>query len=97
MDYAVFDDCHILHTPGWKSWFGAQPYVGVRALYKDAQYIKWGKPIIWNCNRDPRMDMQASVNKEDGKFWSDDIDWINDNCIFIHVDEAIATFHANIE
>lgn len=97
-DYAVFDDCSIVHTPGWKSWFGAQATVGIRALYKDAQYVKWGKPIIWNCNRDPRIDMRNDINDERRhNFFEDDIDWLEANCIFIYVGEPIATFHANTE
>lgn len=97
-EYAVFDDCSITHTPGWKSWFGAQAVIGIRALYRDTQYVNWNKPIIWCANRDPRIDMQNDVNDERRhNFFQDDIDWINANCIFIYVGETIATFHASTE
>nr|UBJ26229.1 replication-associated protein [Giant panda feces-associated gemycircularvirus] len=94
--YAVFDDCSIDHMPGWKSWFGAQMTVGVRPLYRDAVYVRWGKPIIWCCNRDPRIDMRNDIdNERSHKWYQDDIDWIEANCIFVHVAEPI--FHANRE
>lgn len=93
-EYAVFDDCSIDHMPGWKSWFGAQMTIGVRALYRDAVYVRWGKPIIWCCNRDPRIDMRVDINNERSHKWfEDDIDWIEANCMFVHVAEPI--FHAN--
>nr|QWY79442.1 MAG: replication-associated protein [Cressdnaviricota sp.] len=86
VEYAVFDDCSINHMPGWKSWFGAQATVGVRAMYRDAQYMKWGKPIVWCCNRDPRIDMRVDIENERSHTWfQDDIDWMEANCIFINV------------
>lgn len=95
MEYAVFDDVSIKHTPGWKSWFGAQAEVGLRQLHRDAVYMKWGKPIIWNCNRDPRIDMRMSINKEDGHFFEDDVEWLEANAIFVYIGEPI--FRANTE
>lgn len=85
-EYAVFDDNSIDHFPGWKSWFGAQMRIGIRCLYRDAVYMKWGKPIIWCCNRDPRIDMQNNINDERRHQWyQDDIDWLEANAIFINV------------
>lgn len=89
-EYAVFDDCHIDHFPGWKSWFGAQARIGVRAMYRDAVYVKWGKPIIWCTNRDPRIDMRVDIeNERSHKWYQDDIDWLETNCIFINVTENL--------
>lgn len=89
-EYAVFDDCSISHMPGWKSWFGAQQYAGVKALYRDAINIKWGKPIIWCCQRDPRIDMRSDINDDrKSQWWQDDIDWFDANCMFIHVEENL--------
>lgn len=90
VEYAVFDDCSISHMPGWKSWFGAQATVGVRALYRDATYVAWGKPIVWCTNRDPRIDMRIDINNERSHTWfQDDIDWMEANCIFINIQENL--------
>nr|QTE03619.2 MAG: replication-associated protein [Gemycircularvirus] len=95
-EYAVFDDCSIDHMPGWKSWFGAQATVGVRAMYRDATYVAWGKPIVWCTNRDPRIDMRIDINNERSHKWfQDDIDWMEANCIFVAVDSPI--FRASTE
>lgn len=98
VDYAVFDDNSINHMPGWKSWFGSQPYIGLRQLHRDAVYVKWGKPIIWACNRDPRIDMRININDERSHQWfQDDIDWMEANCIFVEVSDPLVTFRANTE
>lgn len=89
-EYAVMDDCSIMHTPGYKGWFGAQAEIGLRKLHHDAVYVKWGKPIIWCCNRDPRIDMRQDMESDRGHtFWQDDIDWMEENCHFVAVTSPI--------
>lgn len=83
-EYAVFDDIRggIKFFPSFKEWLGCQAWVTVKQLYREPQLIKWGKPSIWISNTDPRLEMQEA-----------DIDWMNKNCIFVEVMEAI--FHAS--
>lgn len=89
VEYAVFDDVSFSHTPGWKSWFGAQAEIGLRQLHRDAVYVKWGKPIIWCSNRDPRQEIRLHIDANKGLFFQDDLDWIEANCIFVAVDSPI--------
>nr|UBQ66268.1 Rep protein [finch CRESS-DNA virus] len=84
--YAIFDDIRggIKFFPAFKEWLGGQPWVSVKCLYRDPQLIKWGKPTIWISNDDPRHAMEPG-----------DISWLEENAIFIYVDEPI--FRANTE
>lgn len=81
--YAVFDDMRggICFFPAWKEWLGCQREISVRKLHNDAVTWKWGRPSIWCCNRDPRMDMQ----REKSGFFQDDVDWLERNCTFIDI------------
>lgn len=84
--YAIFDDIRggMKFFPAFKEWLGCQAYVTVKELYREPKLVKWGKPSIWVANDDPRLVMEAS-----------DVSWLEANCIFIEVTEAI--FRANIE
>lgn len=81
--YAVFDDMQggldFFHS--YKFWLGAQTTFYVTDKYKGKKLIEWGRPCIYLSNTDPRGDKSA------------DIDWLEGNCIFVHV--ATPIFHAN--
>lgn len=81
--YAIFDDMRggIQFFPAWKEWLGGQREISVRKLHNDAVTWHWGRPCIWTCNRDPRLDMQ----REKSGFFQDDVDWLEANCIFIDI------------
>lgn len=100
-EYHVFDDVNIKFFPAWKSWLGGMRFISNKLLYKNVGLIEWGRPCIWCNNTDPRDVMRRSMNAfngaGDGDFSQEDINWIEDNCIFIHIDEVIATFHASTE
>jgi len=100
VEYAVIDDISggIAYFPHWKDWFGGQPHVQVKALYKDDVLLRWGKPTIWINQRDPRdqlRDMQSLKYSTDQ--YESDVAWLDANCIFVYVDSPIVTFHANTE
>lgn len=101
VEYAVFDDIRggIKFFPSFKEWLGAQAWVTVKCLYREPKLVPWGKPTIWLSNKDPRDDMYEEGPKGERKFskgWGqEDIDWMNENCIFINVDSPI--FRANTE
>lgn len=84
-EYAVFDDMAggLAYFPGWKGWLGCQNWVTVKALYRDPTLQKWNKPSIWCTNRDVLAEMRRSVDKDDGKFFTDDLEWMEANCVFI--------------
>jgi hypothetical protein len=95
--YAVLDDIRggLKFFPAWKDWLGGQQWISVKQMYRDPILWKWGRPCIWCANRDPRADIRRSIDKDDGVFMEDDMDWINANCIFVYVDEALVTFRAS--
>lgn len=95
--YAVLDDIRggLKFFPAWKDWLGGQQWISVKQMYRDPVLWKWGRPCIWCANRDPRADIRRSIDKDDGVFMEDDMDWINANCIFVYVDEALVTFRAS--
>lgn len=68
--------------PSFKEWLGAQAYVSVKCLYRDPVLVQWNKPSIWLSNKDPRDELDGY-----------DTDWMERNCMFINVEEAI--FRAN--
>lgn len=80
VEYAIMDDIRggIKFFPAYKEWLGAQEYVTVKELYREPKLIKWGKPTIWLSNVDPRTQMMQ-----------EDIEWLEDNCVFVECNEAI--------
>ncbi|AXB22612.1 replication associated protein [Lynx canadensis faeces associated genomovirus CL3 128] len=87
--YAIFDDWKggMKALPGYKDWFGCQWQISVRKLHHDARLITWGRPIIWLCNKDPRLMHIAT----------DDVDWewMDENVMFVEIVRPLVTFHAN--
>lgn len=97
-DYAVIDDISggIRFFPHWRDWFGGQPYVQVKQLYRDEILLKWGKPTIWLNQRDPRDQLRDMVSRDySPDQCEDDIKWMEQNCIFVYVGESLVTFRAN--
>lgn len=90
VEYAVFDDMRggMRFFHGWKEWLGCQPWVSVKELYREPKLVPWGKVGIFCCNRDPRLDMQA----EKSGFFQEDVDWLEENCMFIECNEKIVEF-----
>nr|UBJ26231.1 replication-associated protein [Giant panda feces-associated gemycircularvirus] len=85
-DYAVFDDMRggFKYWPSFKEWLGCQAYVTVKVLYREPALVKWNKPTIYVANSDPREEVGVT---------DVEIEWLNQNCHFIHVEESI--FRAN--
>lgn len=93
----MFDDIRggIKFFHSWKSWLGCQREISVKRMYHDPEPFLWGRPAIWCANRDPRIDMRRSVELNDGHFFEEDLEWIEDSCVFIYVEEPITTFRAS--
>lgn len=91
------DDVDLRYFPAWKSWLGGMQWISNELKYRNVRLLKWGRPTIWCNNTDPRVVMMRSINKEDGHFSMEDVEWLEANCVFIHVPDVIATFHANTE
>lgn len=52
--------------------------------------VKGGKPCIWLCNLDPRVEMYAQLRQNESREQVDnDIEWLEGNCIFVEVAEPI--------
>lgn len=85
--YAVFDDFGGLKfLPSYKFWMGHQRQFYVTDKYKGKKLVEWGRPSIWINNEDPR---------EEHGIRADEVEWLNANCVFIHLTEPIV--HASIE
>lgn len=98
VEYAVIDDISggIRYFPHFKDWFGGQPHVQVKLLYKEEVLLRWAKPTIWLNQRDPRSQLQEMVGQQySQEQCTDDVAWLDANCIFVYVDSPIVTFHAN--
>jgi len=82
--YAVFDDIRggfgFFH--GYKEWLGCQPHVSIKQLYREPFYMKWGKPTIWLCNKDPREDAYPPNARPD-------FEWMEKNVDFIEVKDSL--------
>jgi len=93
-EYAVFDDIRggfgFFH--GYKEWLGAQPHVSIKELYREPRYMKWGKPTIWICNTDPRLEAYAANARPD-------FEWMEGNAVFIEVKDSLieSISHASTE
>lgn len=88
--YAIFDDISggFGFFPSYKQWLGGQFQFTVTDKYKHKVTVKWGRPAVWICNRDPRTEwVKPGTNI--------DFPWMEDNCLFYELQETI--FHANIE
>lgn len=100
VDYGVIDDISggIRFFPHWKAWFGGQPHVQVRLLYKDESLIKWGKPLIWINNRDPRDQMRDMISRDySEEQCNNDVRWMEQNAIFVDIGAESIISHANTE
>lgn len=100
VDYAIIDDISggIKFFPHWKSWFGGQPHIQVRLLYRDEKLCKWGKPLIWLSNRDPRNQLRDMVSREySEEQCANDINWMESNAIFVEIGAELIISRANTE
>lgn len=78
-NYAVFDDIAggLDFFPQYKSWLGGQKQFYSTDKYKRKELVRWGKPVIWLSNDDPRDSPKA------------DIHWLNHNCVFVLVEDPL--------
>lgn len=100
VDYGIIDDISggIKFFPHWKSWFGAQPHIQVRLLYRDERLVKWGRPLIWINNRDPRDQMRDMISREYSEAQCEnDIYWMEANAVFIDIGNEAIISRANTE
>lgn len=90
VDYAVFDDMQggFNYFPSYKQWLGGQFQFTCTDKYKHKARVLWGKPTIWVCNRDPRLEVYKAGCEPD-------FSWMEENCIFYEMEDTI--FHANTE
>lgn len=78
LEYAVFDDIQggFKYFPGYKSWLGQQAEFYCTDKYRRKKHITWGKPCIWIMNEDPYTQEV-------------DIDWLEANCLILHIKEPL--------
>lgn len=81
--YAVFDDIRLNENNywNWKPWLGGQKQFTVTDKYRKKKTIRWGKPIIWCCNRASDL-RRLNVDV-------DEMDWIKESCIFVELDSKL--------
>lgn len=79
--YAIFDDLKggFKCWPSYKQWLGQQKEFTITGKYFPLKTITWGKPCIYIANVDPRMQVDESL----------DLDWLDGNCVFIHVENPL--------
>lgn len=89
-EYAIFDDIAggFSFFPGYKNWMGGQFQFTVTDKFKHKRTVRWGKPTIWLCNTDPRLDFYKPGGAPD---W----EWMEANCEFVEITSPI--FRANTE
>jgi hypothetical protein len=75
--YAVLDDFNIKFLPNYKFWFGAQKSGVLTDKYRKKRTVKWGRPLIWVGNDDPRRADTV------------DAEWMLLNTIFIEITEPL--------
>lgn len=100
VDYGIIDDISggIKFFPHWKSWFGGQPHIQVRLLYRDEKLCKWGKPLIWLSNRDPRDQLRDMVSRDySEEQCANDVNWMEANAIFVEIGATSIISRANTE
>lgn len=78
--YAVFDDCQLKFIVNWKGWLGQQKEFTCTDKYKGKKLIKWGKPVIWCTNEDPRGEFGIKDHE---------VEWLGKNCLFVYVEEPL--------
>lgn len=92
--YAIFDDMVNGLRAGYfsyKDWLGGQFEFMCQDKYKGKRRVKWGKPSIFICNRDPRDEIGLERVGQASLDWA----WIEENCVFYEVLSPI--FRANTE
>ncbi|AXL65863.1 replication-associated protein [Tubeweb spider associated circular virus 1] len=89
-EYAIFDDMSggFSFFPSYKQWMGGQFQFTVTDKFKHKRTVRWGKPTIWLCNTDPRLDWYKPGS-------SPDFGWMEENADFVELTETI--FRANRE
>lgn len=94
VEYAIFDDMANGLRAGYfqyKDWLGGQFEFMVQDKYKGKRRVKWGKPSIFICNRDPRDEIGMDDHNKSKIEW----DWMEENCLFYELREPI--FRASTE
>lgn len=98
VSYGVIDDISggIKFFPHWKAWFGGQPHIQVRLLYRDERLVTWGRPLIWLSNRDPRDQLRDMVSRDYSESQCEnDVSWMEANAIFVDIRSESIISHAN--
>lgn len=91
VEYVVFDDLAFGLNAGYfnyKDWLGGQMEFSCQEKYARKRRVKWGKPAIFICNVDPRLEVYPVGKQPD---W----EWMDGNVVFYEVKDFI--FHANTE
>lgn len=80
-EYAIFDDIMggFDGFKSYKAWLGCQAEFTIDDKYRQKRKIHWGKPSIWLSNESPF----SSGNV--------DHDWLQRNCVIVHIEDEIAT------
>lgn len=73
-EYLIFDDIDWNFIPQKKGFFGCQQEFVINGKYMRSRSIKWGKPVIYCANNDPRIEEQ-------------DIDWYKCNSVRVYVNK----------
>jgi hypothetical protein len=76
-DYVIFDDYDASKFASYKCWFSAQEEFTLTDKYARKRTVKWGKPMIWLSNDDPRDNLVFDQN------------WLRANSIIVHLEDKL--------
>lgn len=79
-DYLIMDDFDKgFRGFDYKLWFQGAPIIDCTDKYMPTTRIKWGRPCVFICNRNPLETAPREIERE----------WIEANCVIVHVDRPL--------
>jgi len=88
-NYLVLDDCSFIRLgEKRKSLWGAQEHIVLDDKYHRKRTVKWGKPLIWLCQRE--QDFRWVMDQRGNTYLNnDELEWYVNNTVIVELERPL--------